>query len=202
VRILLCEKFDRVAVVHAEPGRGIADAASNDDAMRERENGDARASRRGRVIGAALDETRADHHVAVATLEAREQRRDLVRRVLSIAVELDGDVVTVALCVQESRLHRSTDPEIEREVDEQRAGATRDAGGVVGRAVVDDDDIRGGIAFANAADHRREGRFLVVRGNDEEDAAHDSSIAEGPENDGIGAQSAAGQRTAVSDRTP
>lgn len=145
--------------------------------MNERENRDSCATRRRRAVVAPLDETRPDDHVAVAFLEAGQQRQDLIGRVLSIAVELHGDVMAVALCEQEAALDRSADAEVEREVEEQRAGAPGDCSRLVRRAVVDDQNIRRGVAVAKAADHRGEIRFLVVRGNDEENAAHDSEYS-------------------------
>ena len=120
----------------------------NDDAIREREDGDARAARDRRAVVASLDETRPDDDVAVSALEASEQRLDLFGRVLSIAVELQRDLVSVSLRVQKARLHRSADAEVEGEVDQQRSVAFRDAARVVGRAVVDDEDVGRGVAIA------------------------------------------------------
>ena len=177
MRIFVREELDGCAVVRAEPRGRVADPATQNDQVDEREHRDSRATRRGRAVVAPFDETRPDDHVAIAFLEAGQQRRDVIRRVLSVAVELHGDVMAVALRKQEAALHGSADAEVEGKIEQPRSGVPGDRSRIVRRAVVDDQDIRRRIAVPKAADHRGEVRFLVVRGNDEEDAAHESSIA-------------------------
>jgi hypothetical protein len=65
--------------------------------------------------------------------------------VLSVAVDLDGEVVVLFERVAEARLHRGADPEIERQPKNMCAAIGGDVRGVVARAVVDDDDIEARI---------------------------------------------------------
>ena len=96
---------------------------------------------RGDVPGVGREARAADHVDPRALGHGRLQRRDLAGIVLAVAVDLDHVVVAVLLRVREARLYRAADAEVERETQHPGAGLLGARGGVVGRAVVDHDDV-------------------------------------------------------------
>ena len=112
-------------------------------------------------------EAAADHEVR-AGVEAGFERRELAGIVLAVGVELERALVAGALGVAEPGLQRAADPEVERQVDHVHAGGARERGGLVDRAVGDDDDVEIGPDLAQLRERRRQRGFLVVRGNHDE----------------------------------
>ena len=60
---------------------------------------------------------------------------------LSVGVELNGAAVAVTLGIEVAGAHRSPNPEVQGQVENSRAGITRDLGGGVGGAVGDDENV-------------------------------------------------------------
>jgi len=87
---------------------------------------------------------------------------------LPVAVHLDHVVVAVVERVDEARLNRAADPEIEGMADDPRAGVLSEGPGAVGRAVVDDDDVEPGRPLLDRANDTADRRRLVVGRNDGE----------------------------------
>ena len=85
---------------------------------------------------------------------------------LAVAVDLHGDVEAVGERVAEAGLHRSADPEVEREPEEPGAGRLGDRSGPVVRAVVHDDDLEVRIRGADLLDHPADRGGLVERRDD------------------------------------
>ena len=87
---------------------------------------------------------------------------ELGRVVLAVAVEPDGELVAVLERVLEAGLDGAADAEVEREPDDRGAMRGGDAGGVVRRAVVDDDDVEGRVVGADLVDDAADRALLVV----------------------------------------
>ena len=79
--------------------------------------------------------------VSVAIAQGRDKGRDLTRRVLTVAVHLDCDVIAGVLSDQVPSLDGGADSKIERQRDHARSGAHRFGGRPIAGAVVDDDDV-------------------------------------------------------------
>ena len=84
-------------------------------------------------------------------VEVLEQRPDAARIVLAVAVDLDRDVVAALQRVIGTRLHGAADAEVEGMAQDLGAGGAGAVGGVVGGAVVDDDDVEVGRVLAQIA---------------------------------------------------
>lgn len=62
---------------------------------------------------------------------------------LSVAIDLHRQVVTVSKSVDEATLHGRSDSDIEWKVNYESIPAPRYIRGFVGRSIVDDDDVGG-----------------------------------------------------------
>src|SRR5256885_912603 len=78
----------------------------------------------------------ANSDVGFAREHRLEDRAELLRVVLAVAVEAYGEVEAVLVGVAEAGLDGAADPEVERQPDHLRAARARDLGGPVDRAVV------------------------------------------------------------------
>lgn len=171
VRVVACEQLDRAARAHPEAGGRIGDALARHERDHAREDLDADAARRRAAEALAVggEEARAGDHVELRVVaQVRQQHRDLPRVVLAVAVDLDRDAVAVLAGVGVTRLHRPADPEVERVAQHDRARRLGGAGGAVGRAVVDHDDVEVGGVGPQLRDHAGDRAALVVGGNDRE----------------------------------
>jgi hypothetical protein len=102
----------------------------------------------------------ADDQVGVGVDEVVDEAKDFGGAVLAVAVNLDGDIVTVAGGVAVAGLHGPADAEVEGEADD---GSTRGdlLDGVVGGAVVDDQDVKIREGAVQVADELADGFALV-----------------------------------------
>ncbi len=100
---------------------------------------------------------------------------------LSIAVETDGELVSVLQRVSEPCLHRTADADVERKAEHSRAVRLRDLRGVVGRGIVDDDDVDRGIECSYLADDPSDRARFVPRRHDRDEGGVPSYRNPGPE---------------------
>ena len=87
-----------------------------------------------------------------------DDRGELRRIVLAVAVDADSEVEVVLERVAEAGLHGAADAEVERQAQHPRAGCARDLGGAVVRAVVDHEDLELRVVRAELR-HRRTRSF-------------------------------------------
>ncbi len=99
---------------------------------------------------------------------------------LSIAVETDGELVSVLQRVSEPCLHRTADADVERKAEHRRAVRLRDLCGVVGGGIVDDDDVDRGIELSYLADDPSDRARFVPRRHDRDEAAFTHGPPSGP----------------------
>ena len=86
VRVVGGEEADRTGVDCLEPRRGVGELLPRQQRDEPGEPADPRAAREGRlVVAAALGEAGADDDVRLASLERREQVRDLLRVATSLS---------------------------------------------------------------------------------------------------------------------
>ena len=88
---------------------------------------------------------------------------------LTVGIQLDGDVEIVAAGVLEAGLNRGADAEVERQADHARPGGQRKLARRVGRAVVHHEDLEARIELADLRDHRRHRALLVECGKDRQE---------------------------------
>jgi len=140
------------------------------------------AGKRGPVRADAVDEARPDHEVRLTALERREQRRDLRRVVLPVAVQADGPVEPLLERVPEPRLHGAADADIEREPEDRRPARFRDGRRVVRGGVVHDDDLRRGTGCPDLVDDPSDRAGLIEGRDDGHDrrARHAATPASSP----------------------
>ena len=96
---------------------------------------------------------------------------DLARVVLSVAVDLNRNVVTVLEGVAVTGLDSSADPDVEGQPDDGRASTMGDRRGGVTRTVIDDQHREAGIRGADLLNHVGDGMRLV-EGGDNRNAAN------------------------------
>ena len=82
---------------------------------------------------------------------------------LSVAVDLRHVVVVVLARVDEARLHGSADSQVEWEIHDARSRGCRKKGCLIGRAVVDYEDIEQRGPLSNSADDGPDRSCLVIR---------------------------------------
>ena len=160
------EERDALSVHRPEPGRSVRDLLADDGRNHQREQPDPEPARERRLVAAAAREARPDAQVGLAGYDRRENRRQLRRVVLSVAVDLDRDVVAVLECEAIARLHRAADTEVEGEAKHVGTAIGSDTRGAVRGAVVDHDDVEARIERAELVDHAADGLFLVQCRND------------------------------------
>jgi hypothetical protein len=88
--------------------------------------------------------------------------------VLPVGIELHRRVVTLDHRVPEPCPQRAPDPEVERELQDDRARGAPDLRGAVTRAVRHHDHVEGRLKLPQLLQGRRERLFLVVGGDDDE----------------------------------
>ena len=87
---------------------------------------------------------------------------------LSISVDLDADIVSVARGIFDTRLHRAADPQILRQARDRRVRARND-GCRICRAVIDDQRMIPSTGSRDLREDRSDGRLFIVAGNDQQD---------------------------------
>ena len=90
---------------------------------------------------------------------------------LAVGIDLGRKVVGVALRVLVAGLDGAADAEVEGVLDHGRTGLLGLLGSTVGGPVVDDQDVEFGALLADRRHDARDGRLLVVGGNDRESVA-------------------------------
>ena len=179
VRVVGCEQAD-AEPVHGPEARGrVGDALAHDHRDECREDPDSDPAAEGASVVAVSDEAGADDHVRAPVDDRLQQRRDLVRIVLAVAVDLHGEVEAVLERVLVAGLDRAADPEVEGEPDDPRARLGGEPGGRVGRAVVDDEDLEFRVDRADLAHDGGDRAGLVVRRHDRQ-PAHSGGAALAP----------------------
>ena len=124
-----------------------------------------------------LQKSRAGDHVERRlAFEPLEQRVDVARVMLTVAVDLHGDLVAALERIDVAALHRAADAEVERQPQHARAGVRRQRSGRVLRAIVDDQDVEIGRAAPDLADGARDDLTLVVCGNDGKETVHRAGV--------------------------
>jgi hypothetical protein len=163
------ESVDDFFVGGAEAGGTVGDEQAAEHVEDGFEQPRAEAAHDRLVIMPGLEKARADDEVAIAAGEVIDEFDDFGRAVLSVAVDLDGDVVAVQCGVAVAGLHRAANAEVEGQRDDD--GGRGDAfGGVVGRAIIDDEDVVAGQSAGEAVDESVDRSALIERGNDREAA--------------------------------
>ena len=136
---------------------------------------DADAAGHRRAVRPLAREPGADDDVGVAGEDRLEQPVDLARVVLPVSVDLDREFAAAAPGPLDTGLHGAADAEVERKLDDFGAGATSDGGRLVGRAVVDDDDLELGLGRPELGDDARD-RVGLVEGRDDGRFPHTAFI--------------------------
>ena len=125
VRVVAGEQLDAAAVDHPEAGGRIGDPLPGDRGQDDREDHVAEPPpERDLVAGVAAEAGAVDHvGLGLRRVQGGEHLRQVLRLVLAVAVDLDGDVVALVQRVLVARLHRAADPEVERMAEHRRSRA-------------------------------------------------------------------------------
>ena len=121
---------------------------------------------RRRVLVFVCQEARAADHVHGLLVHRRDQPLELDRVVLAVAVDLREEVIAVLARVHEAGLHGAADTQVERQLEDLRAGFEREHCRGVGRAVVDHQRVEAGRALPQRFHDRHDRLRLVVSGDD------------------------------------
>ena len=100
-------------------------------------------------------------HDDIGGVEAAEHAIEIGRIMLAISVDLNHRLIPLALGVKEGRAHRAANPDIEGERDHYGPGLLSTCGCVVGRTIVDDEDVGVGAVLANLGDDVGDGTLLI-----------------------------------------
>jgi glycosyltransferase involved in cell wall biosynthesis len=111
-------------------------------------------------------EARADDDIRLPRDQWLENRAQLTWIVLSVTVDLHGDVVPVAERVAVAGLNRSADAEVERQSDESGTHGLGDLRGAVVGTVVDNEDVERWIDRSDLSNDAANGLGLVESRDD------------------------------------
>ena len=156
--------------------RAVAALAVGDDRLHQRAEQRARQAVGERAVPrhavAVAEEARADHVLGAPARDRLEHALEVGRVVLAVAVEVDGGVVAAVARRGEALAHCGAQPGGARVRDHLGARGAGDRGGVVARAVVDDERVDGHAAGGrrDARDDRADHVLLVQRRDDGEAA--------------------------------
>lgn len=114
------------------------------------------------AVFSAVQEARADDNIRTALPERIQKDPDLCSKVLAIAIELDRYIVALRPRVLETRLHGTTNAQIERHVCDAHAGLPGDIGGSVAGSVIHNQDIRLRNMTAEVLDNSVQTLLFVV----------------------------------------
>jgi hypothetical protein len=126
-----------------------------------------------RPIAAQPCEAGADDEVCVTGEKRREDHAQLPGVVLTVAVDLNGDVEAVGERVAVAGLHGAADAEVEREPQHSRAGCLGERAGAIGRAVVHDEHLESEIDALDLLDDAPDCRRLVQSRHDRDALLHE-----------------------------
>ena len=167
VRVVAGEELDSAPVGHPEARRRVGDPAPDDQRQHDREDQVAEPAPDRDLVARVLEEAAAADHVGLAVRAQRSEHvLEVLGLVLTVAVDLGGDVVAVSERVLEAGLHRPPDPEVEGVADDRRVCGLGLGRGVVGRAVVDDQDVEARRGALDVAHDLGDHSALVIGGND------------------------------------
>ena len=106
---------------------------------------------------------RADHNVGL--VKTRKQLVEIGRIVLPIGVDLHQGLVALTLGIEKGGAHGPTNPNVEGQRDHRGPRARCYPGGVVGRAIIDYQNVRGRQVLLNLGDDVCD-RALLIPGGD------------------------------------
>jgi len=117
-------------------------------------------------------------------LYAGRRCRDACRIVLTVGVDLHGDLEAVLERIAEAGSHRAADPEVEGENSDSGSGPSGLIGGPIARTVIDDEHARTRQLREDLGDDVRHGRLFIERRYDHQQSSrgriHDSDPTEAP----------------------
>ena len=173
-RITVClshylPQADRPAAAQLEPGGRVRQTGSAHPGQNPGQDLHGPPARAAHRVIALAGETGSDHDIRMSVLGLLDEIRDLLGRMLTIGVELDGVRVSPTLGVQVARPHRATDPEVDRQIQHRDASGAGDLSGGVRRSVGDDHQVGEGAdrvqhLLKNTAQHIR----LIPSGDDDQ----------------------------------
>src|SRR4030042_5023857 len=114
-----------------------------------------------------MNKTRADDHVRLILKNRPDEVFYIARIMLSVSVHLHGDIVMVFKSISKAGLYGTADPQIYGERDIGNIRLLNAILGVVGRTVIDHQDVRLTSLF-QVADQWPYAVRLIVRGYDDE----------------------------------
>ena len=132
VRVVGGEHSDATTIDGPERRACVRQALTDDRGDDPREKPDPEAARQLRPVDTRSRESRADHNVRETVEDGAEDRRQLTGVVLAVAIDLDGDIEVVLVCVLVTGLDRAADAEIERKPNDVGSLVLGDLGGPVG----------------------------------------------------------------------
>jgi hypothetical protein len=135
------ERLDHPAIDHAETAGAIRHRHAAEQANKRAQNTDAHGSTDGLFVFSFSEKSRTNHHVGVGGKQMVHEAVDFTGPMLAVAVNLDGDIVTMQGGVAITGLHRAADAEIEGQTD-HRAIRGNLPERVIGGAVVDHQHIK------------------------------------------------------------
>ena len=176
-RVRLGEERERHRVRGVHAAGGVAEPAAEADAHRAAQQSDAEAARRRGLVAVggvavARDEARADGDVALPLPHELEEAAQLRGRVLAVGV--DAAAVRIAALGRGAVAGGDAGPQAAVLAEGEDVGAvgSRDGDRSVGRAVVDDEEIRFGKLLGELRQDRAEVVLLVPGGDEDERVGH------------------------------
>jgi hypothetical protein len=160
-RIPVGERLDRPSVGRAEAAGAIGHidpAAQQPQHLAQHPRSELAHERL--AIAGPLEKSRADDEVEVLIQQMLHQPHDFARPMLAVAVHLHGDVVPAERREAVARLHGRPDAGVEGKRDDA-GGLGHVRGGVVDRAVVDDDNVELRQSPVKLAADLGDGRRLI-----------------------------------------
>ena len=160
------EQSDALPVDGAETRSRVGHLLTNDDRDNHREDLDPETAHEGRLVATPVSKARADAEIGLPGQNGLQNRRQLSRIVLAVAVHLHRDVVATFECESIAGLDRATDAEVEGQTQHVSSAIRRDPGCSIRGTVVDHDNVEPGVERVDLVDHPADAPLLVQRGDD------------------------------------
>lgn len=126
----------------------------------------------GDFVASIFSVSRTYHHIRLSLEKRGNEPRYLSGIMLSIGVDLDGDLMPHLLGKDIPRLHCPADAQVVGQVDDIGACPLRYDGGGIGRAIVDDYYISKGGAVSYFGNDLADAFFLIIGGDDDQGFVH------------------------------
>jgi glycosyltransferase involved in cell wall biosynthesis len=178
MRVIGGEQRETASVQCAKRRARVGQGLANDHRDDRRENVHPQPPETCCSVASRSCEARSDDDVCLAGNQRLEDQVQLAGIVLSVPVDLDGDVETVGKRVAVAGLDRAADSEVERKPEKPSAGGLGDLAGSIVGPVVHHENLETGVDVSDLLDDAPDRFCLVERRNDRDPPSREEPVFE------------------------